>query len=135
MTCLCFLLLPGQLARVCMGECTSSTIFFFGFESTQLTRRVQPILFVFCFGIHKLARQLHQERTPWQMDNFFCFCFESTQLRAEYSRNAHRWRCSNKEARKRLTRRHSRNSYYFNVLIYDCCLKVDIRIRRYTKST
>jgi len=29
--------------------------------------------------------------------------------RDEYSRNAHRCRCSNKEARKRLARRHSRN--------------------------
>jgi len=36
---------------------------------------------------------------------FFFLVFESTW----YSRNAHKWRCSNKEARKRLARRHSRN--------------------------
>ena len=42
------------------------------------------------------------------LSNYF-FGLESTSQRANFIRNAHRWRCSNKVARKRLGWRHSRN--------------------------
>jgi len=42
--------------------------------------------------------------------------------RAKYSRNEHRWRCSNKEVRKRLARRHSRNGRW----THECCFEVDV---------
>ena len=53
---------------------------------------------------------------------FFFLGLESTSQRANYIRNAHRWRCSKKEARKCLVRTHSRNGPW----TYECCFEVNV---------
>jgi len=56
---------------------------------------------------------------------FFFLVLNPHSYRAKYSRNAYRWRCSNKVARKRLARRHSRNGpwtheRWFEVDVFVC---------------
>jgi len=57
---------------------------------------------------------------------FLGFWIHTASRRAKYCRNAHRWRCSNKEVRKRLARRHSRDGPW----THECChgFEVDVCI-------
>jgi len=54
---------------------------------------------------------------------FFFLVLNPHSSRAKYSRNDHSWRCSNKEARKRLARRHSRNSCHVCISIVVCACR------------
>jgi len=51
--------------------------------------------------------------------SFFC-CFAATQLARQVQQERTQVVCSNKEARKRLARRHSRNGPW----THECCLEV-----------
>ena len=55
-------------------------------------------------------------------DFFFCLVLIPQSERANYNRNAHWWRCSNKEAWKRLARRHSCNGPW----THECYFEVDV---------
>ena len=77
---------------------------------------------------------------------WFLVCNAATQLVTQLPQRRIQVVRSNKVARKRLTESNGTPPmylvhmnvvwkwYYFNVLFYDCCLEIDIRIRRYTNK-
>ena len=77
---------------------------------------------------------------------WFLVCYAATQLATQLPQRCTQVVCSNKVARKRLTESNGTLAmvlghlnvvwmwYYFYVLLNDCCLEVDIRIRRYANK-
>jgi len=61
---------------------------------------------------------------PWKFEQFLLFfgCYVATQLACQLHQERTQVVCSNKEARKRLARRHSSNGLW----THECCSEVDV---------
>jgi len=100
--------------------CGQTLLFFWGFESTQLARKekkeCERVCMCMCVYVCVCA---HTHAHTHTHIHTHTYTYTYTHI---HTHTAHRWRCSNKEARKRLARRHSRNG----ARTHEWCFKVDV---------